>query len=126
MKKKSASLHEMLRSRRGYRCEGYSGSQVRRADKVVHFETFELGNPHVLVDVCRAIRKKKCDWDEHWLFNELEDELKKFDALWLTTRTGAERYCEGDEPEEYQITSDMIPACDLGTDGTLFLTRRMK
>lgn len=125
--KRSPDLKQMLREMRGYRCEGYSGSRVRRADKVVEFETFDLGNAHVLEDVCKALKEKKCKWDEHWLFDEMKNRLSGYDALWLTTRAGVKRYCREDEtPDKHPVTRDMIPTSDLGSDGTLFLIRRQK
>jgi len=121
--KSSKTLKEMLRKKKGYRCESYSGSRVRRADVVVDFETFELNNIHVLVDVCKALGGKNCEWDERIVFRALKDELSKYDAIWLTSKSASKLYCGDEEPDEYSIASDMIPTCDLDKDGTLFLVK---
>jgi hypothetical protein len=121
---------ELLQTRKGYRCESYSGSGVRDAESVLEQEVLEQGNEDMIQEVQSAFNLP--------VENEIKDpavSLKKIlyeidnrfgpnaIAIWLGCRSCViENYCEpGEEPDEYEIPDSAVVISDLGDEGQLFL-----
>jgi len=136
----SEETEEMLRERIGYRCHSYSvfrDTSYPTVDEIIYHEAMEMGNDHILEDVCKAlgITDLDCSGRGHE-DNPLDprevdaiiDRVAELygpgaRALWLgTLNTVLSRYCTDDEvPESYPIPPEAIVLSDLGPDGALFL-----
>jgi hypothetical protein len=120
----------LLQTRKGYRCESYSGSGVRDAKSVLEQEVLEQGNEDMIQEIQSAFDLP--------VENEIKDpasSLKKVlyeidsrfgpnaVAIWLGCRSCViENYCEpGEEPDEYKIPDSAVVISDLGDEGQLFL-----
>lgn len=127
----SSYAKELLRTKKGYRCESYNGSGVRNAKSVLEQEVLEQGNEDILQEAQAAlnlpVEKVTQDLDASLkkIFQEID---RRFGpdaiAIWLGCRTCViENYCEpGEEPDEYRIPDSAIVISDLGEEGQLFLT----
>lgn len=111
----SSELKQLLRERKGYRCESYSGSGVRNAREILKFEIEENGNESMLKEACDALKTTKCS--KKSVYKRLEG----LTGIWLATKQGVERYCEGATPDEIKIPKKAIAISDLGDDGVLFV-----
>mgnify|MGYP001120369914 CR=1 FL=1 len=122
-RKPTEESEQMLRERKGYRCESFSGTGIRRARDVIGFEVIELHNDHVTYDACEALG---IDYDRCTLGKVLDTIEQRFGsdavAIWLATKEVASSdYCESDEePDEIPIPDDALIVSDMH-DGALFV-----
>jgi hypothetical protein len=121
---------ELLQTRKGYRCESYSGSGVRDARAVLEQEVLEQGNEDMIQEAESALNvpvEKEIKDPAISLKKVLYEIDNRFGpdpvAIWLGCRSCViENYCEpGEEPDEYTIPDSAIVISDLGDEGQLFL-----
>lgn len=129
----SAYAKKLLETRRGYRCESYSGSGVRNAKRVLEQEILQQDNMDMIQEAQMALNLevdkeiRYPDSSLHEIFSEID---RRFGpdavAIWLGCRPCViENYCEpGEKPDEYQIPDSAIVISDLGEEGQLFLMSR--
>ena len=117
----SKETTKMLKERKGYRCEGYSGTGHWKLIPVFDFEVNKLGNDSMVDEACEFLDiDKPCD------FAKVIDEMRRRygnngNARWLATKKDArDHYCEGEEPEPEEIPPDAVVISDLSSDGALF------
>jgi hypothetical protein len=121
---------ELLRTKKGYRCESYSGSNVRDARTVLQQEVLEQGNEDMIQEVQTALNLsvEKVVKDPASSLKRIFQEIDyRFGpdavAIWLGCRSCViENYCEPEEePDEYRIPDSAVVISDLGDEGQLFL-----
>jgi hypothetical protein len=126
----SPYARELLQTKKGYRCESYSGSGVRDARSVMEQEVLEQGNEDMIEEAESALNlpvEKEIKDPAVSLKNVLNEIDNRFGpnaiAIWLGCRSCViENYCEpGEEPDEYTIPDSAIVISDLGDEGQLFL-----
>jgi hypothetical protein len=121
---------ELLQTKKGYRCESYSGSGVRDAKSVLEQEVLEQGNEDMIEEARSALDlpvEKEIKDPAVSLKNVLNEISNRFGpnaiAIWLGCRSCViENYCEpGEEPDVYKIPDSAVVISDLGDEGQLFL-----
>jgi hypothetical protein len=119
---------ELLQTRKGYRCESYSGSRVRDAKSVLEQEVLEQGNEDMIQEVQTALdlpsREKDPASSLKRIFQEIDYRFgPDAVAIWLGCRSCViENYCgPEEEPDEYRIPESAVVISDIGDEGQLFL-----
>ena len=124
----SPTYEKLMKTKKGYRSEEYSGSVVRNLSDVIEFEIGELWNEDILdfVNKHYTYNNKVYSSTEviMTISNMLELDPDELYCIWLTTRDNCKsKY--GDDIYEYVIDdSYLIPISDLDNDGVLFVTSR--
>jgi hypothetical protein len=126
IKNLSADTMKMVRAGEGFRCESYGGSGSRVPSKVVRFEYEELNND--MTDQMIEALSLPTKLTPEQVFERIKQDYDdKYDAVWLATEEEVkEHYCDGDEPEGYNIPPGAIVLQDLGNDGALFLLPKQR
>lgn len=126
----SPHARELLQTKKGYRCESYSGSGVRDARSVLEQEVLDQGNEDMIreaqsaldLPVEKVIKDPAASLKN--LLNEIDNRFGPYPiAIWLGCRSRVmENYCEaGEEPDEYKIPDSAVVISDLDDEGQLFL-----
>lgn len=137
------NLEKMLKSKKGFRTEAFSGSGVDNPRDIIRFE-FSMGNTDIIDYVntnYNILNSYICDdWDElievsqenasditdeiiDFLTNKLKVGEDKLKGLWLAGK-GAVRNVYGGEDsfiDEYSLDRDYVIISSLGYDGSLFI-----
>lgn len=129
----SSYAKELLQTKKGYRCESYSGSGVRNARSVLEQEVLDQGNEDMIQEAQSALNlpvEKEIQDPARSLKSLIYEIESRFGpdaiAIWLGCRSCViQNYCEpGEEPDEYRIPDSAVVISDLGDEGQLFLMPR--
>ena len=120
----SKELRQMLRERRGYRCEQAYGSEVRTPSAVAKHEIEILHNPHDS-GWCEGLQIPHRECTPATIYKKLRAMDDTHEVLWLGLHKWVkDRYCEPDEnPESYHIPKEVVVLQDLDRWGALLMRK---
>ena len=145
----SKNLDVMLKQGLGFRTEDFSGSGIRSLKDVVYYEIRELGNTDILDTMSELyglnfkpymdVEDENVVADESYheilelIFSFLEKHFNtsrdNLNAIWLTTYENVQKiYAQSPyyQIDMIYIKDDFFPISDLGTDGTLFVYKKLE